>query len=113
MRLRGVHRQGSGTMTAAGPSENPGLRILVVDDDPGIRSLLGMTLAAEEWDVHMAGNGEQALEVVRSTHPFDLIVLDLQMPVMDGRTFYRRMRELPCDSPVLLLSAYGAASAQL
>jgi CheY-like chemotaxis protein len=89
-----------------------GTTILVVDDDSGIRSLLGMALATEGSDVHMAENGAVALEVVRASHPFDLIVLDLSMPVMDGPTFFRALRALPCETPVLLLSAHGARAAR-
>jgi CheY-like chemotaxis protein len=89
-----------------------GKAILVVDDDSGIRSLLVMTLASEGCDVHMDENGAAALEVVRGSRPFDLIVLDLTMPVMDGPTFFRALRALPCGSPVLLLSAYGAQAAR-
>jgi DNA-binding response OmpR family regulator len=52
---------------------------------------------------------------VQSAHdrPFDAIILDLQMPVMDGPSMYRELRALPCATPVLLLSAYGAKNAQL
>jgi two-component system OmpR family response regulator len=89
-----------------------GRTVLVVDDDRGIRNLLGMGLASEGADVHMAEDGAVALEVVRSTHRFDVIVLDLSMPVMDGRTFYRELRALPCDTPVMLLSAYGGQTAR-
>jgi CheY-like chemotaxis protein len=89
-----------------------GLDILVVDDDIGIRSLLGMALASERANVRMAMNGADALEVIRNSEPFDLIVLDLTMPVMDGRTFYRELRAMPCDTPVLLLSAFGAGAAR-
>ena len=94
------------------PQSLAGLRILVVDDDPGIRSLLGMALASDGADVHMASNGSEALEAVRESHRFDLIILDLSMPVMDGRACYRGLRALPCDTPVLLLSAHGAAEAR-
>jgi DNA-binding response OmpR family regulator len=91
------------------------MRVLVVDDDPSIRSLIGMALTGEGIAVSMAANGQLALEIVESaTHIFDVIVLDLSMPIMDGRTFYRRLEESALVSPpVLLLSAYGAASARL
>jgi DNA-binding response OmpR family regulator len=87
------------------------LQILVVDDDPGVRQLVAVTLASEGWVARTAANGNTALDEVR-TRPFDAIVLDLQMPVMDGRSFYRSLRDLPSDIPVLLLSAYGSRSAQ-
>jgi CheY-like chemotaxis protein len=89
-----------------------GLNVLVVDDDPGIRSLLGMTLASDGANVHMAEHGQAALELVRKTDACHLIVLDLQMPVMDGRTFFRALRALPCATPVLIMSALGAEKAR-
>jgi len=70
-----------------------------------------MTLASEGWTARTAADGHMALNEVRE-RAFDAIVLDLQMPVMDGRSFYRSLRDLPSDIPVLLLSAYGSRSAQ-
>lgn len=90
-----------------------GRHILVVDDDPGIRNLLNITFSSERATVRTAAHGADALEAIGAHERFDLIVLDLSMPVMDGRACFRALRELPCDTPVLLLSAYGAASAQL
>jgi len=87
------------------------LQILVVDDDPGVRQLVAMTLASEGWMVRTAADGRMALDEVRQ-RAFDAIVLDLQMPVMDGRAFYRALRGLSSDVPVLLLSAYEGRSAQ-
>jgi DNA-binding response OmpR family regulator len=87
-------------------------QILVVDDDPGIRQLVAATLATEGWGVCTASNGTTALDEARRQE-FDAVVLDLQMPVMDGRSFYTALRGLPSDVPVLLLSAYGSRSAQL
>lgn len=90
-----------------------GMTMLVVDDDSGIRSLIGMTLASEGVDVRTAQNGAVALEIVTAGVGFDLIILDLNMPVMDGRTLYRELREMYDETPVLLLSAHGAMRARL
>ena len=88
------------------------MQILVVDDDPGVRRLVAATLTSEGWKVRTAANGHLALEEIRE-HPFDAIILDLQMPVMDGPSFYRALRDLPSDIPVLLLSAFdGGKSIQ-
>ncbi len=83
----GPYRQ-SGAMKNA-PTQTA--RILVVDDDPAIRSMLEAVFTDEGYDVGTAGDGSQALDSVQAERP-DVIVLDLMMPVMDGVTFYRELR---------------------
>jgi DNA-binding response OmpR family regulator len=68
--------------------------ILVVDDDDSIRQIVRLCLSDEGYRVHEAPNGEAALEVLGNFNP-ELILLDLRMPVMDGREFARRYRMLP------------------
>ena len=94
-----------------------GADVLVVDDDPDARARLHTTLSRHGWTVTEAGDGAEALAKVRHAPPH-LIVLDLTMPVMDGFTFLRRLREMPgcADIPVVVLSARdmtGAERAQL
>jgi len=69
-------------------------RVLVVDDDPGIRAVLAEFLAHEGYRVATAANGREALSVVSSGRP-DVILLDMLMPEMDGWTFARAYRRLP------------------
>jgi CheY-like chemotaxis protein len=80
--------------------------VLVVDDDPDVRSLLEMCLGLEGFDVLTASNGRHALLTLNETHPA-LILLDLMMPVMDGVEFRRQQRAEPRlrDIPVVCLSA--------
>ena len=79
--------------------------ILVVDDDVAIRGLVRLVLEDEGYDVVEAENGASGLEVAEHHRP-DLIVLDLAMPVMDGRTFFKRIRASRCrDVPVIVVSA--------
>jgi DNA-binding response OmpR family regulator len=85
--------------------------ILVVDDDPGISTLCRITLQQEGHKVWVAVNGREALLHTTTHHP-DLIVLDLRMPVVDGTSFFGRLEALPKRPPVLILSAFGAKSAQ-
>jgi DNA-binding response OmpR family regulator len=87
------------------------VNILVVDDDAAIRNLVALALRDEGFEVRTAGNGELALyELERND--FDTIVLDLEMPVMDGWTFYRALRVRNRSTPVLILSAYGSSDAR-
>jgi CheY-like chemotaxis protein len=85
----------------------PREQILVVDDDPSIRSILATVLDEEGYDVHQAVNGADALLELVSLVPC-VIILDLNMPVMDGPTFYRQMRAGGRSTPVVIVSAMGA-----
>jgi DNA-binding response OmpR family regulator len=86
-------------------------RVLVIDDDAPMSRMIAMTLRSSGYDVSTASNGELGLEEVEATPP-DVIVLDLMMPVMDGRTFYRELRHRGFHIPVVILSAHGAREAQ-
>jgi two-component system, chemotaxis family, chemotaxis protein CheY len=80
-------------------------RILVVDDDTGIRSFVEMALDSEGYAVSTATNGAQALAVTDQVHP-DLILLDMRMPIMDGWTFARRYREQDGPkAPIVVITA--------
>ena len=65
------------------------LRILVVDDEPAIRRGVGKYLRQRGCAVEIAADGAKALDLVARA-PFDAIVTDIQMPLMDGETFWRR-----------------------
>jgi DNA-binding response OmpR family regulator len=67
-------------------------RVLVVDDSVEIRDLLSVRLGAEGYQVSLAENGQQALEVAAELQP-DVIICDLVMPVMGGQEFCRRARK--------------------
>jgi two-component system response regulator MprA len=82
-------------------------RVLIVDDDPALRRLLKAALQSFGVCVTMAANGREALEGLARTAP-DAIVLDLEMPVMDGRSFFRELRDRGDKTPVIVLSAFGA-----
>lgn len=81
--------------------------VLVVDDDPNIRRMLQDILQDEGYQVRVAANGREALDDVATVSP-DLILLDLMMPVLDGRGFYREFSAQYHDgdrAPVLVISA--------
>ena len=79
-------------------------RILVVEDDNGIRMLMEDALADAGYEPVLACNGLEALEVLESKH-IDLIILDIMMPKMDGYELLRQIRESGMDMPVLLVTA--------
>jgi DNA-binding response OmpR family regulator len=84
---------------------------LVVDDDAALLRLLSLSLRQSGFEVTTAVNGQEALDRLAQGRP-DVIVLDLEMPVMDGRQFYREMRATGDGTPVLILSAFDARNAK-
>jgi DNA-binding response OmpR family regulator len=78
-------------------------RVLVVDDDADIRELVRELLARAGYDVVEAPNGTEALKVFYSQQP-DFVILDVQMPVLDGWETLTRIRDVS-DVPVLMLTA--------
>jgi two-component system KDP operon response regulator KdpE len=80
------------------------LRILIVDDEPPIRRFLRTALAAQDYRVEEAEDGEAALEFL-ARNPVDLIVLDLGLPGMDGLDVVRRLRSQGSVIPIIILSS--------
>ncbi|MGN1347035.1 MAG: response regulator transcription factor [Eubacteriales bacterium] len=81
-------------------------KILVVDDEPDIYELIQRFAEHEGHETVGASNGQEAVELCRKQE-FDIVILDVMMPDMDGFTACRRIREKK-DIPVLMLSARGA-----
>lgn len=80
-------------------------RILVVDDDAGLRELLQEYLSAQGFQVDTVGDGSQ-MDAYLSHHPADLVILDLMLPGEDGLSLARRLRARS-DLPIIMLSARG------
>ena len=80
--------------------------VLVVDDDPAIRGLVGDALRGEGYTVDLAAHGREALDAMRARRPAT-VVLDLMMPAMDGFSFMEAChREQLCDDvPIVVISA--------
>ncbi len=82
-------------------------KILVIDDDPGLLTILKLGLERDGFEVLTASSGEEGLHKAYAAHP-DAVVLDIMMPQLDGWTICQRLRQI-CDSPILLLSARSGA----
>ena len=82
-------------------------KILIIDDEQGIRNLLDTLLSRKGYDVVLADSGQNGLEVFRRARP-DVIVLDLKMPGMNGVTVLQQIRSLNPTQPVIVLT--GAAT---
>ena len=80
--------------------------ILIVDDEPGVRSSLSGVLRDEGLDVEAAASGEECLERAARTM-FDVIVLDVWLPGVDGIVTLQRLRERKIDSQVVMISGHG------
>ncbi len=82
------------------------IKILVVDDEDNIRFLFKEELEEEGYRIEMASNGYEAIEKVKSSK-FDLILMDIKMPGMDGIQALNEIKNLNKDQIVILCSAYG------
>ncbi len=82
------------------------IRILLVDDEEHIRLLFKEELEEEGYSIDLASNGLEALEKVKAQR-FDLVVLDIKMPGMDGIQTLNEIKKIDKDQPVILCSAYG------
>jgi DNA-binding response OmpR family regulator len=79
-------------------------RILVIEDDRAIQRALKRLFEAEDYGVHISGDGCAGLEAFRTVHP-SLVILDLRLPGMPGRELCREMKEKAPHMPVIVLSA--------
>lgn len=84
-----------------------GVRILVVEDEPSLREGIVDLLAGDGHEVTAVGDGVAGLEA-GLRDPFDLIVLDLMLPRLDGREVCRRLRAARPGTPILMLTARGS-----
>ena len=80
--------------------------ILIVDDEPGVRSALGAVLRDESYEVDAVESGEACLERLAS-QAYDVVLLDIWLPGMDGLATLARMRERQIDVQVVIISGHG------
>jgi CheY-like chemotaxis protein len=77
-------------------------KLLIADDEAGIRSLVRMTLESDAYEIVEASNGEEAVELAREHHP-ELLLLDVMMPKLDGFEACRTLKEDPATSDIVIV----------
>ena len=82
-------------------------RVLVVDDEEGIRAFAGRVLRDAGYEVVVASDGPEALRIVKAQRPFDGFVVDEQMPQMRGDELGRQLRQMDPDVRVLYFTGYS------
>jgi CheY-like chemotaxis protein len=91
--------------------EGDAVLVLIVEDDRSLCNTMARVLRTEGYRTLKAENGKIALHVVQEHEP-DAILLDLEMPVMDGREFLREYRGIGCECPVVIVSGSDAEAAR-
>lgn len=81
-------------------------KLLIVDDQNGIRVLLMEVFSNEGYETYQASNGKLALEIVRNVTP-DLVLLDMKIPGMDGLDILKHIKSMNPAIKVIMMTAYG------
>jgi DNA-binding response OmpR family regulator len=82
-------------------------KILVIEDETNLQKPLTLKLHAEGYETEVAGNGDQAMKILKTQKDFSLIILDLIMPQVNGFEVLRRLKEQKYEIPILVLSNLG------
>ncbi len=85
------------------------IRVLLVEDDRQVTEILQLGLSGAGFSVDVAWNGDEAFELA-SKQPFDVIIMDIVLPTMDGLELLQKLRNSGINTPILILSARGSVS---
>jgi DNA-binding NtrC family response regulator len=80
--------------------------LLLVDDEQGIRKILGITLLDKGYDVSVAPNGEEALRIFKKIRP-GIVITDIKMPGMDGIELLKRIKAHDTETEVIMITGHG------
>lgn len=81
-------------------------KVLIVDDQNGIRILLVEVFSSEGYETFQASNGKQALDIVKNHAP-DIVLLDMKIPGMDGLEILKHIKNIDSEIKVIMMTAYG------
>ena len=95
----------------SGEKDRAAKRILVVDDDEALRSVLEETLVSLNYQVTAASDGEDAMNKLRICN-YDLVITDIRMPKMDGKELLKEVKNLSPKMPVIIITGYPASYSQ-
>ena len=82
------------------------MKVLVIEDDPGVAGIINKGLSESGYSVTIAPDGQLGLEMTLN-HPFDIIILDIMLPVINGMQLCKTIRENKISTPILFLTALG------
>src|ERR1700683_712929 len=82
-------------------------KILIVDDETGIRESLQGVLADEDYETASGESGEECLKLLRGQHTYEVVLLDIWLPGIDGMEPLERIRELDNPPEVIMISGHG------
>ena len=82
-------------------------KVLVVDDDPGVRAMLSQALDRSGYDVQIAVDGSEALGMIRD-NPFNLVITDIRLPKVDGLQLLGEIKQSTPQIPVIIITGYGS-----
>lgn len=88
-------------------NENDPYKILIIDDEKNIRNTLKKALETEDYRVDLAKNGQEGISKAEQKN-FDIIMLDLKLPDIEGTKVLEKIREEEIDTPVLVITGYGS-----
>lgn len=108
-----AHTTGRVDVQAAPPNAQPPLvrarRVLIVDDEVAISKVMAALLRRQGYDVDVAGNGTEAFQRIHREPAIDVVITDQTMPVMTGAELIEQLRARGIQTPIILMSGYGAA----
>lgn len=87
-------------------------KVLIVDDDRDIVTIVSTILSGRGWDIKAAYNGREALEAVTASKP-DIILLDIMMPEMNGIEVLKRIKKIDTDARIIMITAFGDVESYL